>query len=81
MGGVGWYRNETRQAQYSHIPTFRTCGAEYAFAVPTGLQRYYGSQDLHFITCSCYQRRPLLGTPARRTLFLKILEQIRTPAA
>jgi putative transposase len=45
--------------------------------VPTGLTRYYGSQDLHFITCSCYQRRPWLGTPARRTLFLKILEQTR----
>jgi len=45
--------------------------------VPTGLKRYYGSGDLHFITCSCYQRRPWLGTPARRTLFLKILEQTR----
>ena len=45
--------------------------------MPTGLTRHYGSQDLHFITCSCYQRRPWLGTPARRTLFLKILEQTR----
>jgi putative transposase len=45
--------------------------------VPIGLKRYYGSQDLHFITCSCYQRRPWLGTPARRTLFLNVLEQVR----
>jgi putative transposase len=45
--------------------------------VPIGLKRYYGSQDLHFITCSCYQRRPWLGTPLRRTLFLNILEQVR----
>ena len=45
--------------------------------MPIGLKRYYGSQDLHFITCSCYQRRPCLGTPARRTLFLNVLEQVR----
>jgi putative transposase len=41
------------------------------------LKRYYGSLDLHFITCSCYKRRPWLGTPARRTLFLNVLEQVR----
>jgi putative transposase len=45
--------------------------------MPTGLTRYYGSNDLHFITCSCYQRRPLLDTPRRRNLFLEILEQTR----
>ena len=45
--------------------------------MPTGLKRYYGGRDLHFITCSCYQRRPGLGTQARRTQFLKILEQVR----
>jgi REP element-mobilizing transposase RayT len=49
------------------IPTFMT----------TGLHRYYGSEDMHFITCSCFQRRPLLGDPALRTLFLKILEEVR----
>ncbi len=41
------------------------------------LKRYYGAGDLHFITCSCYQRRPLLGTPQRRDLFLSVLEQMR----
>jgi putative transposase len=45
--------------------------------MPTGLKRYYGGPDLHFITCSCYQRRLWLGTPARRTLFLNILEPVR----
>lgn len=45
--------------------------------MPAGLHRYYGAQDLHFITVSCYQRRPLLGTAARRDLFLEILEQTR----
>ena len=33
---------------------------------------------LHYITCSCYQRRPFLGTPARRNLFLEILERVRS---
>jgi len=41
-----------------------------------GLHRYYGSGD-HFITCSCYQRRPLLASSERRDLFLAELEQVR----
>ncbi len=39
--------------------------------------RYYGTGDLHFITCSCYRREPWLGTARRRDLFLTILEQVR----
>ncbi|MFY9561695.1 MAG: transposase [Terriglobales bacterium] len=42
-----------------------------------GLHRYYGTHDLHFITCSCYRRQPPLGTPKRRNLFLRILEETR----
>ncbi len=38
--------------------------------------RVYGSGYLHFITSSCYQRRPFL-TPQRRTLLLEILESVR----
>jgi len=45
--------------------------------VTQGLHRYYGARDLHFITCSCYRRAPLLGTARRRDLFLSILEQTR----
>ena len=45
--------------------------------MPWGLERYYGTGDLHFITCSCYGRRPLLGTTRRRDLFLAVLEQVR----
>ena len=41
------------------------------------LKRYYGAGHLHFITCSCYRRQPLLGTPRRRDLFLTVLEQVR----
>ena len=42
-----------------------------------GLVRYYGNQDLHFITCSCYRRQAQLKTAKRRDLFLNILEQTR----
>ena len=45
--------------------------------MPEGLKRYYGARDLHFITCSCYRRQPLLGTATRRDLFLDILEETR----
>ena len=41
------------------------------------LKRYYGGGDLHFITCSCYQRQPWLGTPRRRDLFVSVLEAVR----
>jgi putative transposase len=46
--------------------------------VTQGLYRYYGGDDLHFITCSCYRRQPLLNTPARRKLFVTILEETRS---
>jgi putative transposase len=45
--------------------------------MPAGLKRYYGTGHLHFITCSCYQRKAWLDTPRRRDLFLRLLEQAR----
>ena len=45
--------------------------------MPANLHRYYGAGYSHFITTSCYQRRPLLGTPRSRDLFLEVMEQIR----
>ena len=41
------------------------------------LKRHYGQGDLHFVTFSCYRRRPLLGTPRARDIFVKILDEIR----
>ena len=41
------------------------------------LQRFYGSHHLHFITCSCFRRRPLLRGARQRDTFLRILEQVR----
>jgi putative transposase len=45
--------------------------------VTKGLVRYYGNQELHFITCSCYHRQAQLHSARRRNLFLKILEEAR----
>ena len=45
--------------------------------MPAGLIRFYGTGDLHFITCSCYRRRSYLEMASRRDLFLEILEQTR----
>ena len=41
------------------------------------LERRYGLGHLHFITCSCYGRMPLLATPQSRDHFLEILSQVR----
>src|SRR5689334_3957275 len=40
-------------------------------------ERFHGGRDLHFVTFSCYQRRPFLDDPLRRDLFLQILERVR----
>src|SRR5581483_5457245 len=45
--------------------------------MPARLKRLYGNGDLHFITASCYQRQPLLGSARRRDLFLKVFERVR----
>ena len=45
--------------------------------MPHGLHRYYGANHLHFITCSCYRRLPLLRSARSRDRFLSVLEQTR----
>jgi putative transposase len=47
------------------------------FVMPSGLHRTYGSHHLHFITTSCYHRKPFLRTARSRDTFLAILEQTR----
>jgi putative transposase len=41
------------------------------------LVRYQQTGDLHFVTFSCYQRRPYLGFPSNRDLFERSLETMR----
>ncbi len=45
--------------------------------MPRGLHRYYRLQHLHFITCSCYQRRPALARPQYRTLLVGTFGKVR----
>jgi hypothetical protein len=40
-------------------------------------RRYYGTKELHFITCSCHQRQAWLASPQRRDLFLTMFEEVR----
>ena len=42
-----------------------------------GLHRFYGGNDLHFLTFSCYRRRPLLRNQTHCDLFLKLLDRVR----
>jgi REP-associated tyrosine transposase len=41
------------------------------------LERRYGQGDLHFITFSCSERRPLLETAHARNCFVHILSEVR----
>src|SRR6185437_8252895 len=45
--------------------------------MPRGLRRYQQSDDLHFVTFSCYHREAYLGSAPRRELFERSLEVIR----
>jgi len=45
--------------------------------MPRKLRRYQDTGQLHFITFSCYQRRPFLRTARKRDIFLRALEQAR----
>jgi putative transposase len=42
-----------------------------------GLRRQIGHQDFHFITFSCFERRPFLQSKEAKTFFLKILGEVR----
>jgi REP element-mobilizing transposase RayT len=41
------------------------------------VRRFYGQGDQHFITPSCYRRKPLLGTARARDVLVAVLEQVR----
>jgi putative transposase len=45
--------------------------------MPSRLERFQQSGELHFITFSCYGRRPYLADAAARDQFLRALEQMR----
>ena len=41
------------------------------------LKRFYGRHDLHFVTFSCFRRRPYLGTVRARNRFVSVLKEVR----
>ncbi len=45
--------------------------------MPWGLKRFHTTEQLHFITFSCFRRRPKLGTARARNAFECALEQAR----
>ncbi|MGA8940112.1 MAG: transposase [Acidobacteriaceae bacterium] len=45
--------------------------------MPSGLKRFQGDGDYHFITFSCYRRLPYLHNDTARILFEETLERVR----
>ncbi len=45
--------------------------------MPWGLKRFHESRQLHFLTTSCFHRRPKFVSPQARTTFESSLEQVR----
>jgi putative transposase len=45
--------------------------------MPSHPERFRGAHDLHFLTFSCYQRRPRFSVATRCDLFLETLERVR----
>ena len=45
--------------------------------MPWSLKRFQEARCLHFITFSCHNREPLLGTAEARDIFERTLEQVR----
>jgi putative transposase len=45
--------------------------------MPWGLKRYHESRQLHFLTFSCYHRRPNFRSPTARAVFESALERVR----
>ena len=48
--------------------------------MPSGLKRYYGKGHVHFLTFSCYQRRPFFKSVHARQVFVRELERVRRKA-
>ena len=52
-------------------------GLPFLLFMPKGLKRYSGEGHLHFITCSCYRRLPLLRSALAKSVFVNILGEVR----
>jgi len=76
--------NHAGQRRWAGAAPFGFKGADFDLVVGVeeakrnALRRFYGSGDLHFVTFSCYRRRPYLGTVRARNRFVKILHEVRS---
>jgi REP element-mobilizing transposase RayT len=72
---------ETWDSQPHAVPRSLVTDGEFTFLLhspmPQNLHRFYGGRDLHFLTFSCYRRRPFFNSAARCDLFLQVLERVR----
>lgn len=68
---AGWVGGNVYPSQTKDSAICKAC------LVTLRLHRCNGAGYMHFVTTSCYQRRPLLGSAEARDLFLKVLEQVR----
>jgi putative transposase len=59
------------------VPNPSGCEGFVGFRMQQRLRRRYGLGQLHFITCSCYHRKPSLRSEHSRHLFLKMLGETR----
>ena len=59
------------------LDAFSRAGLLVRLAMPNGLSRRYGLGHLHFITCSCYRRLPLLASARAKNLLVQILGEVR----
>jgi len=60
----------------SHV-TDKPIWLAYSLFMTEGLYRFYGGNDLHFLTFSCYRRLPFFRNEVYCDLLLKILERVR----
>src|SRR3954469_25086920 len=45
--------------------------------MPRGLKRYQETERPHFLTWSCYRRRPYFASPVMKDMFVQCLERVR----
>ena len=69
-------RTRAEDTRVPHPSTSKGAGVRPVVRNP--LVRYYGHGHLHFLTFSCYRRRPYLATRRARERFVKLLDEVRS---
>jgi len=77
IGAMGGGFEGALSSALSRAGTFCLFAPRARTAMPKRLKRYYGQGHLHFITCSCYHRLPLLRSTHAKNLFTKTLGEVR----